>query len=101
VPGPAEPNSALAHWVMPPIAAAIVLCAIGALGIGASDAWLVPSLGSAVFIKVMITKEPRASRSTTTAIAKRSRLGRVHHTLQRVRVDLSESGQPPSYPRSL
>ncbi|WP_419759104.1 HPP family protein [Acidisoma sp.] len=65
MPGPAEPNSALAHWVMPPIAAAIVLCAIGALGIGATDAWLVPSLGSAIFVQVMTPKEPSASLWST------------------------------------
>jgi hypothetical protein len=65
VPGPAEPTSPLAHWVMPPIAAAIVLCAIGAIGITAHDAWLVPSLGSAIFVQVMTPKEPSASLWST------------------------------------
>ncbi len=65
MPGPAEPTSPLAYWVIPPIAAAIVLCAIGALGIGAHDAWLVPSLGSAIFVQVMTPKEPSASLWST------------------------------------
>ncbi len=65
MPGPAEPSSPLAHWVIPPIAAAVVLCAIGAIGITAHDAWLVPSLGSAIFVQVMTPKEPSASLWST------------------------------------
>jgi hypothetical protein len=46
---------------MPPIAAAAVLCAIGAIGIAAHDAYLAPSLGSAIFVQVMTPKEQSAS----------------------------------------
>jgi len=63
VPSPAEPqNSAVARLVMPPAAAATVLCAIGAIGLAAPDAYLVPSLGSAIFVQVMTPNEPSASR---------------------------------------
>jgi hypothetical protein len=62
VPSPAEPqNSQLARLVIPAVAAAVVLCAIGAISIAAHDAYLVPSLGSAIFVQVMTPKEPSAS----------------------------------------
>ncbi len=58
---PAETKPrALAHWVLPTVASAIILAAIGALGLAAQDAWLVPSLGSAIFVQVMTPKEPSA-----------------------------------------
>jgi CBS-domain-containing membrane protein len=50
----------LADWVLPPIAGAGVLCGIGALGLLAHDAWLTPSLGSAILIQVMTPREPSA-----------------------------------------
>ena len=62
---PCRSNSALTRWVLAPIAAAIVLCAIGALGFFAHDAWLVPSLGSAIFVQVLTPKEPSASAWST------------------------------------
>jgi len=66
VPSPAEPqNSSIARLVMPPAAAAIVLSAIGAIGLAAHDAYLVPSLGSAIFVQVMTPKEPSASLWST------------------------------------
>ena len=66
MPSPAEPqNSAVARLVMPPAAAATVLCAIGAIGLAAHDAYLVPSLGSAIFVQVMTPKEPSASLWST------------------------------------
>jgi hypothetical protein len=65
VPSPAEPqNSAVARLVIPPAAAAIVLCAIGAIALAAHDAYLVPSLGSAIFVQVM-TPKPSASLWST------------------------------------
>ncbi|MBW4023810.1 MAG: HPP family protein [Proteobacteria bacterium] len=66
MPSPAEPqNSSVARVVIPPIAAAVVLCAIGTIGLAANDAWLVPSLGSAIFVQVMTPKEPSASLWST------------------------------------
>jgi hypothetical protein len=66
VPSPAEPqNSQLARLVIPAVAAAVVLCAIGAISIAAHDAYLVPSLGSAIFVQVMTPKEPSASLWST------------------------------------
>lgn len=51
-------SPALGHWVLPPVLATIVLCLIGALGLAANDAWLVPSLGSAIFVQVMTPQQP-------------------------------------------
>jgi hypothetical protein len=55
-----EKPQALAHWVLPTLASAAILAAIGAIGLVAHDAWLVPSLGSAIFVQVMTPKEPSA-----------------------------------------
>lgn len=59
------PSVLLSRWVLPPIAAALVLCAVGALGLFAHDAWLVPSLGSAIFVQVLTPKEASASLWST------------------------------------
>jgi len=64
---PAEQNPFLAHWVIPPVAAALILFVIGILGIAAHDAWLVPSLGSAVFVQVMTPGQP-SGRLWNTAV---------------------------------
>ncbi len=59
---PAKPASLtppfLAHWLLPPLAAVAVLAVIGALGLAADDAWLVPSLGSAILVQVMTPDQP-------------------------------------------
>ncbi len=47
----------VARWVLPTVAAPVVLCAIGALGLAAHDAWLVPSLASAVFVQVLTPRD--------------------------------------------
>ncbi len=66
MPSPAEPkNSAVARLVMPPAAVAIVLCVIGAIGVAVHAAYLVPSLGSAMFVQVMTPKEPSANLWST------------------------------------
>ena len=46
--------------------ATAVLCIIGALGLWAGDAWLVPSLGSAIFVQTLTPGEP-AGRAWNTA----------------------------------
>jgi hypothetical protein len=53
--------------VLEPVAAVAVLVVIGGLGLWAHDAWLVPSLGSAVFVQVMTPELPSGRLWSTAA----------------------------------
>ncbi len=60
-------RAAFGGYLPPAVASVIVLCAIGALGLWARDAWLVPSLGSALFVQVMTPQEPSGRLWNTAA----------------------------------
>ena len=51
---------ALATYILPPLAVTVVLGVIGAFSVWAQQPWLIPSLGSAIFLQVLTPEEPSA-----------------------------------------
>lgn len=49
-----------ASKLLPPVLIAAAMVAIAALGVGLGEAWLVPSLGSAIFTQALSPEQPSA-----------------------------------------